>query len=279
MKILFNVWLKDLSGFKALSKEISEVGFNGVELSLDYPLCFDEDVPKHVTDALNAEGLTLGIHLPWRDISLASPIEYVREASLKAISYCLSKIRDLKVEYVLTHVSTDQVECGYKDLKCVESGRKSLESLIKEVEELNTKLIVETTRSRCCSRDDQLPLLIKDLKNVWVCLDIPHLIELRYRKSKAILPVSNLFKELPTDILERTALIHFHGYTLVDGSFVSHVKPKEDQVNDLLNVLTFLRSRENFIGIVLEVFKDEKSKPVDPKDLRYVVKRLKSNDI
>lgn len=278
MLISFNVWLKDLSGFKALSKEISKAGFNGVELSLDYPLCFEEDIPRYVIDALNVEGLTLGIHLPWRDIALASPIEYVREASLKAVSQCLNKIRGLKIEYVLTHVTTDQVECGYKDLKCIESGRKSLEFLIEEVKELGTKLLVETTRSRCCSRDDQLSTLLKDLKDVGVCLDIPHLIEQRYRRLKSLPTINNLFKELPPDVLERTSLIHFHGYSLTNEGFVSHIKPKEDQVGELLDAIISLSNRRDFIGVVLEVFKDETSKSIEPKDLKYVVKRLKFDD-
>ena len=276
MKVLVNCWYRNITN-RDFINDLVKVNANGVELSIDYPLLFAREVPDAFIDFIRKEGLEVGLHLPWREIFLASPIPEVRKLSEKVILRIMTSAAN-KVEplYFVVHLSTNQSWCGPKDQLCLEAASASLKNISQLSYELGAPLLIETIADRCCSNEEHLPRLLMsvDSEKVGVCLDIPHIIERRVRRWKVIHNPLTVVNDLPPIMLERTKVAHIHGvYVQEPHTVVTHVTPSEDFLIELLQAI---RSYTPHVRVsVLEIFKDTVGRDINIHELRWVVSRIR----
>ncbi len=278
MKVLINCWFKDIANEKlsnAFLNGITELGFDGIELSIDYPLLFRCSIPNYLVNGLRDRGLILSVHLPWREIYLASPISEVRDAAVRTISRIIRQVSRLGPEYLITHLSTDQAFCGEDDTDCVKASLESIKHLVKLSEELGVLLAVETVADKCCSGEEKLPLILKEFDRLRICLDIPHIIEHRLRYWGVTTSVKEVINDLAPIMFDRLITIHIHGLKVHNGMAISHIIPSKEFLSSLLEGLKVKISNKPKYAVI-EVFRDVNGGPLrDINKLRWIISYLR----
>lgn len=272
-KVFVTLWFKDFRRAD-LPGELVEGGFDGFELSLDYPVCGrikPTELP-HLRDLLGS-GLEVAVHLPWREIYLASPIEEVRRTSLDYVAKCLEEAGPVEPKYAVLHLVTDQAVCSDSLESCVSASVRSLEPLAELAERLGIPLYVETTRNYCCGGLEQAVGFID--RGVMLCLDIPHAIERYSRLRKRPLGLSDVLWDAPPRALEAIDCVHLHGYTMSGYHVIdSHLEPSRELLDEYLEVLRRNVLRPKYT--VLESFYSAPTKKfVRFNELRWCVDELK----
>ncbi len=277
-EVFGTVWYEDLRELVKVISSLQDAGFDGVEVSLDYPLVHGgllesklEEFLRGVVDA----GLKLAIHAPWRDLNISSPVREVSITSLKLISEALERALKLaEVEYVVIHLTTNQKYCGFRDKECIKASIENLEVLERLVRELSpAPLLIETTSGRCCSGEEQLPLILSSRSTIGVCLDPTHILERRLKKYKSVYRLRDILRDLPPIILERTEVLHIHGYRVKEGVFVPHTYPTEEQLTEFREFARFLKSPSK--PVVLEIFRSDEGRIVPPEGLKPLVEEIR----
>ncbi len=258
MKVLYSSWGRDVDRENDFIEFLNKIGFDGIEFSLDYPYCHTRNPPKEFLADIEREGLIYGLHLPWRDLSLASPIPEVREASVQVIKKCVEMLSGLNPLYFLAHLTTDQTDCGFRDKECINAGIESLRELMPLINELSIELVVETTHNRCCGGEEQIPYVLDAVENAFVCLDIPHLLSRRMIRWGEFYDPVTLIEELPPIVIERIRVIHIHGYRvdLNNRAVYTHFLPRPEEVEAILNKLSKVGVLRNVKAAVIESFRD-----------------------
>jgi len=280
--ILYSAWYRNFASFSSESirnfiSKLKDTHFDGIELSIDYPLYFKVSAQELVTHYLKHEGLYLSIHLPWRDLELASPVEEIRKASLNVVLKCINELSKLEPRYFILHLTTEQDFCGYMNKDCIKSAKESLSEIIKQCEDVSIPLLIETTHDKCCSNEDTLPYILADFKDepyIGVCLDPIHLLSRRIKMWGSGEDIVELVKSLPPIIIDRVEALHVHNYRRLSyGLTYVHLIPDDDILKDFMEIIRYLGNRVKIITI--EVYKDLSGKDIDINQLRHVVMTLK----
>ncbi len=280
--ILYSAWYRNFASFSSESirnfiSKLKDTHFDGIELSIDYPLYFKVSAQELVTHYLKHEGLYLSIHLPWRDLELASPVEEIRKASLNVVLKCINELSKLEPRYFILHLTTEQDFCGYMNKDCIKSAKESLSEIIKQCEDVSIPLLIETTHDKCCSNEDTLPYILADFKDepyIGVCLDPIHLLSRRIKMWGSGEDIVELVKSLPPIIIDRVEALHVHNYRRLSyGLTYVHLIPDDDVLKDFMEIIRYLGNRVKIITI--EVYKDLSGKDIDINQLRHVVMTLK----
>ena len=276
MKVLHSIWLKDLNNVRDLLESVERAGFNGIELSVDYPLCHEAGIPEVFLSELESRGYIYSFHLPWRDLALASPLKEIRRFSVNEISRCIKNLQGFKPEYFVTHLATNQAFCGYRDRKCVQAGINSLNDLLPLVEDAGIPLEIETTADRCCGDEEHLPYILTQVQTnaLGVCLDLPHIIERRAKKWGEIYELDEVLRDQAPVLIEKTRIIHIHGYSFEKGVLQSHLFPEENLIKKLINGLKNMNALIHVKGFVIETFHKGNLRK-DVSRLRNAVKVIK----
>jgi len=129
MKVFINCWYRNVMD-NSFVESLTDVNVDGIELSIDYPLCFTQEIPDAFINAVRREGLEIGLHLPWREVFLASPILEIRKLSERIIAKIVSSVANrLDPAYLIIHLSTNQSWCGPEDRFCLNAAGSSLKAL------------------------------------------------------------------------------------------------------------------------------------------------------
>ena len=279
MKVFINCWYRNIMNHSFM-ESLTRINADGIELSIDYPLLFTQEIPNVFIDAIHREGLEVGLHLPWREVFLASPISEIRRLSERIISGVVTSVTSkLDPLYFVVHLSTNQSWCGPKDQLCLEAASKSLETLSQLSDELGIPLLIETVMDRCCSNEEHLPHLLMraDPGKIGVCLDIPHIIERRVKRWKVFHNPLTIVNDLPPIMLEHAKVVHIHGVH-VPGPYtvLTHVIPSEEFLRELMQAI---RSHVPHAGVgVLEIFKDITGRDINIRELRWVVSYVRGGN-
>ncbi|GEM_PF-892460 len=277
VKILLNCWLKNLSNIDSFVRSAINLNVDGVELSLDYPLTLSSPESRRLAKLLADNNLLLAVHLPWREVHLASPIREVRLASLKVVRTALGISEYVPIEYVLTHLSTNQAFCGPNDRVCIDASVESLASIAELANDLGTNVLVETVADRCCSNEEKLPAVLEkvNLSSVGVCIDLPHIIERRHKLWGASLgTVVGVLRDAPPVILERAFSAHVHGVKRIHGQVMAHVMPSRRFLSHLLR--EYIENLNRLKYVTIEVFRDGSGREVrDLSALEWIIERLR----
>jgi sugar phosphate isomerase/epimerase len=234
LRVYVTVWFRDFSR-AGLASELGTGGFDGVELSLDYPLC-REGLQDPAVEGLRGLGLELAVHLPWREVHLASPIEEVRATSLRYVVECLRSSARLEPRYAVLHVTTDQAVCSSDTGLCLSRAVESVRQVAGVAEEYGIPLYVETTRQYCCGGLEHAAHYVE--LGVGICLDVPHAVERYSRLRRRLLTLGEVLREAPPSVLPHIEVVHLHGYT-VSGYYVvdSHIEPTRELLSEYLGLV------------------------------------------
>ncbi|NAZ13339.1 MAG: hypothetical protein GU359_04200, partial [Desulfurococcales archaeon] len=108
IKLGYSVWKKDVSRIEELTSEFIEQGLDHVEIDIDSLLDLDDNTwIMRFKDVFSSYNISIGVHAPWREIHLASPLDDIREASEKIIIKILEILDklDIDYDYIIIHPS------------------------------------------------------------------------------------------------------------------------------------------------------------------------------
>ena len=205
-----------------------DVGFNLIEVSLDYPWpeSFYVEYPS-LKETLEKYGLKLGVHVPWRDIHLASPRWEICEASIKTILRLVKEICSLGLEpeYVCVHIDTrEKVLFEEVYSKAFRNALKAVRVLEEEMKNIGVKLVVENTFSILRDSTDILDFIRHLGYELNICLDIGHLAYYYLKICKVSLDelTGNIIEDL--DRLRRLVkVVHIHDVIVDQHGILDHV--------------------------------------------------------
>lgn len=277
----YPVWYGD----KNLEQTITQVfraGFNYIELSLDYPWPYrDADKLRLIRRLANDYSLRLGIHGPWRDIALASPIESIRRASVEVYRKVIDTAVELEASYLNIHLATAQAVDVDKGIEndAIRAAIKSTEELCDLACEHALYLIIENDPGKCCSLLEQLAPIAEKVDKAKFCFDVGHAIiaytrKARRNKGQEQINYLELASQWATAFRDRLILLHLHDYKTKNNHVEDHLPPGTANVN-VKKLLKTLR-RTGIYYILLEVFYEEGGKHATPDKLSNTVREVRT---
>lgn len=264
--VWYGVVEKDLDEFASILNKCRELGIEFVELSIDYPWPYKYlDKLYRVINIIREKHLLLGIHAPWRDIHLASPLEEIRKASVKEIVDTVKTIYKMQIMdpvYIVLHVSSSQNQIlANNRVDIIGSARKS----IREIKEIiynfstseKTMLCIENLSNGFTSLLQDLPEIMDD--NTCLALDIAHAYVSYIRNFK------NYYEDFTSYLSEfielvgknNIAVIHFHN---VSPDLREHIVPNQGVIN-FKEVLKVIRNTA-VKYMLIEAYLDHKLKRI-----------------
>ncbi len=154
------------------------VGASYVEVSLDYPWVYGlrNEEAKAFRRAVREWGLEVGIHAPWRDVSLASPIREVWEASLGLLIGPVKRVaEDLEAVYLNLHVSTGEyLDSASVRGVAVQAALKALRIILGEYSPIDVAVTVENTPQKGVGDPSFIGTLLDNAPGANLCLDVAH---------------------------------------------------------------------------------------------------------
>ena len=279
----YPVWYGD-KNLEHTIASVARAGFNYIELSLDYPWPFKQvDKLKQIRRYTQEYSLRIGLHGPWRDIALASPIESVRKAGLEVYRRVIEVAVDLEANYLNLHLATAQAI----DVDSV-IEKDSIEAAIHSAMELcdlacehALYLVVENDPGKCCGLLSQLAPIADKEKRIKFCFDVGHAVIAYTRKAKKNkentgqqINYLELASQWATTFKDRLILLHLHDYRVKNGHVEDHLPPGVANVS-VKQLLKTLRGTGIYY-ILLEVFYEEGGKHASPEKLSNTVREVRT---
>ncbi len=274
----FPLWLGDKSRFVTKAVEAYNAGFDYIELSFDYPWPIpDEETPRKIASYARSLGLDVAIHGSWRDVRLASPMDEVREASLRYVSRTFEIAKKLEPKYIVLHVSTDQAVSEVKELEqlVVDAATRSALELAGLASKLEMMLLFENIPSSFCSLVEHMKKLVSSVSGAEVCLDIGHAwLQALKSDEERRASIEEVLDKWIEGLGSKIQAVHVHDCLVKEGRIQEHVAPSLDSPS--IKSLLRLKSRNlKARFMVLEVFRRSDGKEASPRDLAGLVERLK----
>lgn len=275
LRIGFNVWYGDQPLYPVL-RDCYEVGYDHVELAIDYPWTEGlGKVEEELRRALRDFNLTLGVHAPWRDVALASPVPELREAAVKVVKRVIDLATRLRADYVNTHVtSSEATEFREIEEQILRAALESTRILRDYCREKGVDLIIENDSSKPLASLQHLAEILYRVDDVYFCLDIGHAI-LYHRPRVPIINYRPIIEDYLQVLGRKLLLTHLHDVREESGKVRDHLPPGEGVV-DLREVLKLILRRAQPRYLVLEVFKHWNGAKVKPRDTLEVVKCIRT---
>ncbi len=208
-----SIWRKDSDRIESIIEKISEKQVTHVEVSIDSPLDIDEALLKMI-DRIKANNISIGIHAPWREIHLASPVTPIRGSSVKVISDIFNSLTPKDIKYIVIHGSSEQMVCNENTGICIRSLAKSISELRDRIQ---IPIAIETIQGKCCGAVEHIIETLKNLalkreSNIYVAIDLAHIAAEKIKSSNRVeSSLSVYLNNIPKTLLDRTLLLHLHG--------------------------------------------------------------------
>lgn len=269
-KLGFPIWYGYGSEIREMVDEAGKVGFDYVEVSIDYPWPWGGGLRlSEVVRMVREAGLSLGFHAPWRDLRLSSPLEEIRMASVKLFERAVSELSSYECDYVAVHLSTDQAADRIEEIRdeVVEAAVRSAEELMEISRSLGIRLLVENVR-------EDLDMFARIAsRSGGVCLDIGHVIVSAARRLGRDSVDAELDRWLKA-LKEKVAAIHYSGVRFNGKHARDHqlTSSSDKYLQVLKGWLGELKPR----NILLEVFEGLGENHARPSQLADAVRFLKS---
>ncbi len=158
------MWYGDLP-FERRISFLKTVGYNYVELSLDYP--FPESLDANeLRDILESFEMGIAFHAPL-DVFIAQPRDEIFRASMKVVEKCVDFVSNFETIYYNFHLTYFCPTREFEKVKekILENGRKACEFIVEKAENFGFEACLEFDRNF----DERV--LVEGLK---ICLDIGH---------------------------------------------------------------------------------------------------------
>ncbi|RLG87645.1 MAG: hypothetical protein DRO15_04600 [Thermoprotei archaeon] len=276
LKVGTSLWIGNLGELSNYLSRVKASDFDYVEISFDYPLGIDDkDTVNKIIDMLSTMDMLHAVHAPWADIALASPINTVREASLKCVRSVINFASELGAEYVVVHISSSQKICSQHSGKnpCIEAAILSVRELESLAREYGIPVVIENVPDKCCGSLYQIGKILDNVSQIDVCLDLGHAAYIKLKEGDSFSDLADIAKEWFPIVNHRVLVLHVHGVVKKGYYVEDHVELSEVKIN-FKEILRTYRSSVRYV--TLEVFKSYKSRSLDMLSLSNYVKDIKS---
>jgi len=151
------------------------IGLDYLELSLNYPMneiASDRDFIKKLKKLSERYEIEINVHAPHTGVEMASPIDEIRDISLKILKKSLKIAKKLESRYLNFHLQVNPVFLKLEETreKVYCNSRYILEKISKNAKKM---LITVENDGKALSRPEELEIL-KDYENIMLCFDIAH---------------------------------------------------------------------------------------------------------
>lgn len=260
MRAGFSIWHKSQTSDPSFWNLALQAGFELVEIALDYPWPWERSFNNIARRALR-EGLDVGLHAPWRDLRLASPLRDVREGSSRAVLEAIDKVLSVGIDfhYIVLHVSSQE----WIPEHMLDTYLDEVSTTLGEIRDVSRShgfdVVIENAQTPFSDRMALLKKLAKRL-DVGVCLDLGHLVLGGVRKGAS---KRRLFKTVTkwfNELSHLVRVVHLHGYD--EDRKKPHMGLTESNIDVMAGVLSILGrmvrdKMPDEVPIVLEVFSYE----------------------
>jgi sugar phosphate isomerase/epimerase len=169
-----------------LARQFVSYGFQTVELSGDMPLFLPHSFAPHTIEQLaglrSETGLTYTVHLPLWSVEPSTPLDPVREGSVRAVVDTIQTTRSLEPEFYVLHATGALAAEFYKmDLPDLAKtlilrqfqghARESIQAILAETGIPSRQLAIETIEYPL-----DLTLELADELDLSICLDTGHIL-------------------------------------------------------------------------------------------------------
>ena len=274
----FSLWRGDRNSHSEKIREIRDAGFDYVEVSFDFPWPLqDSRLLREICEEIRENGLMVAVHGGWRDVKLASPINEVREASLKYVLKTMEEARKIEPLYMLFHIATEQATKEMDEhVKTVrESAISSMNTLVKHAEELNIRLVFENVPSHFLADLNDAKAVFLEVDGARLCFDVGHAWMYEARREENV-SVRGVVERWFSELSKWISGLHVYDCLAIDGCLKEHILPSVD--SEFLRAVIDNRRKYGVVVdfAVVEAFKNMRDEDVKPSELRGVVELLRS---
>lgn len=270
----FPVWHKN-----PLKKEDFDTlmlsGFKYAEISMDFPWPYwQADKFEGQIKSIKEAGMKIGVHLPWKDINLASPYDEVREGAMNYLLKLLEVLRKHEIEYAIAHISTRE-DVKIRDEWYYSKVADTLKRIASEYSNNNVEFVLENPPGGIFSKKESFVELVSS-SQAKICLDVGHVISRSIKETGFNI---SIFKEKIIDWVDASApllhVLHLHGVAKVNNEVVEHYVM--DGYEDIFAEAIRRASSDKRIVVTVEIFyKDLMRRPADTNIMIKAVRDLKS---
>jgi len=268
VKFAFTVWPKSRISEKDISYA-SSMGFQSVEVSLEYPWPYWEmEEFERLMRLLKDQGFKIGAHLPWRDLSIASPYPDVRAGAIEYLKKLYEIMTKWEFQYAVSHFSTrEKVKFNSREyLAEVVADLKGLASLFQSG---GINFAVENAPFGPLSIKGNFMELVNEA-GTQACLDYGH-IAAKLMEDEKLSFLEETIADFTSSLSEKISVIHIHGVSKINGKIMEHMS-LEGYEKVYVRGLSMLESLGKDPYVTLEVFfKDEQLRDAD---IGFIVNEL-----
>ncbi len=267
-KIGFSLWYGNKSK-KELIEQMHSLGFDYVEISLDYPWPYDEYEFSNIIKLTKTIGLEISFHGPWRDIRLASPIDEIAYSSRKVVKKIVDNISKFEPKYFNIHLISEEITFDNKVRDKIISRAKET---IRFLEELSEEYSIAITVENNPHGHFSFPTYFTQvgLNSIRFCLDIAHAIVAYYNAGEtSYTPLGVISDWINALGKEKIHVIHVHDIVKKNDTYANHYYFGLGFLN-LHEISKLICSKTNAKYILLETFR---------KNRNHQFKVLKENEV
>jgi sugar phosphate isomerase/epimerase len=269
MKIGLPIWY----GSKPLEKtfrRVKKLGCEFVEISLDYPWHPSQKLNKLLLKLTRKYELGLAFHFPILELNLVHPSNEISEPAFSTCTKFLTFLPPLNPIYVNLHLHPSLTTIEFKEV---------WNEVIKKAERVAIKLHkFSKSKGLILTFENCLERKIKDLNfllrnNLWMCLDLGHIITANYPHQQKKLKITNLLELWIKKFSKIIYVIHLHDFIRREDRIQNHLALGLGEID--LKKVSELIKMANSKYILLECFhslKNEKIVPIKFKDLKNSLK-------
>ncbi len=271
----FSLWYGNKEREKLL-KAMNTLGFDYVEISLDYPWPYEfSDFQNTVKEAFNL-GFKVGFHGPWRDLKLASPISEIAEASKNVVRKVLDYVSRFEPEYFNLHLLSEEITF---DKVVVEKIIKRANEIARFLENLSREYSITITIENNPHGHFAYPtyfaqISLGDLK---FCLDVGHAVVAYYNAGEtSYTPLGVINDWINVLGRNRIYVIHLHDIVKKNENYVNHYFFGLGILN-LKEISKFICEKTDAKYLLFETFRKNRNNKVKPLKENEVLNVVRKN--
>lgn len=161
-------------------EKAAKLGFDYVEISLDYPWpdIIHANVAKEAAGLGRLLGIEFAFHAPWAGIGLAHPRQEMHEASLKVMRRCIRAAGMFgEPLYLNAHIATDEVPTlEFEEVVAVilNNARTAVHDMAEECSKRGIEFTIENNPGMLFGLSNHVDFLLSHSSKVGLCLDVAH---------------------------------------------------------------------------------------------------------
>jgi len=260
VKIGIPIWYGSGDIAAAIKKAVN-LGFDYVEISLDYP--YPEKIGKKDIDAIKNSPIGLAFHAPYAEVFLGHPSEIISKAALAKFQQCLDFVSNFETLYLDFHQNIRLPTVNFPEInrEVYATALAGIERILNYSKEKGMRfpIVLENNSFPYFHSTESLGRALRN-KDLQFCMDIGHASMLSFKTHGKI--VEEEVIKLIQDFKEKILVSHLHNVNLWKNECIDHL-PLTNGILNLERIIDEIR-KTNSKYFLLEIFYNDLSKkPAD----------------